>query len=201
MDSRYYVLSEGEQTGPYDLDELTEMDLDVQTRVFSPVTGNWQNACDVPELYDYFTSRGINFPTEDNLASFWWRLLAYLIDCTLLSFVLAIVIEIFASNGITFNMQSYNDLMKLQLCFYVVLIIYNSICEASAMKGTVGKKLCHLVVVDSDGATLGYFTSLFRSLGKALSLYFFCLGFISIFFSEHRQALHDYMARCYVIKL
>ena len=201
MDNGYYILNNGEQEGPFTFEELTAFELDVHTRVQSPLTGVWEDACDIPELYGYFISIGINFPTEDNLATFWWRLLAYVIDLLMLSFIAAIIIQVLAVNKIVVDLTNYNDLLKIDLVLYIVLIVYNTICESTRMKGTLGKKLCGLVVVDVDGVKLTFFNALLRNLGKAVSLYFFGLGFISIFFSEHRQAMHDYFAKTYVVKV
>lgn len=209
MTNDYYILEDGEQKGPFTFDDLTDMGLDIHTRVLSPLADTWQDACDLPEFYRYFESRGMHFPTEDNLASFWWRLLAYIIDFVILYFVSGIIFTILASKGITFKLQSYNDFLKLsasdmlilQSISSVPLIIYNSICEASAMQGSVGKRLCRIVVVDIDGVRLTYSNALLRSIGKAISIAFLFLGFLSIFFSEYRQAMHDYLAKTYVVKL
>ena len=69
------------------------------------------------------------------------------------------------------------------------------------MKGTLGKKLCRLVVVDADGVGLNFFRALTRAFGKIISQQILYLGFFSVLFSEHKQALHDYMAKSYVVKL
>jgi len=218
MNSDYYILEDGEQKGPFTFDELIEMEPDLHTRVLSPNADGWQDACDLPELYDYFLSLGVNFPTEDNLASFWWRLLAYLIDYVILSYVLQFILTILASKGVTFHIPSYSDLsklslndmlktrfmadlLKIQLIANVTLVLYNSILEASGWKGSVGKKICKLIVVDADGMGLSYPNALVRSLGKVFSITIFYVGFLSIFWSEYRQALHDYLAKSYVIKL
>ena len=54
MNSDYYILEDGEQKGPFTFDELIEMEPDLHTRVLSPNADGWQDACDLPELYDYF---------------------------------------------------------------------------------------------------------------------------------------------------
>ncbi len=214
MDNKYYILEDGEQTGPYTFDELTEMELNIHTRVLSPLTGIWEDACDLPELYPYFESQGIYLPTGDNLASFGWRLLAYIIDYVVLSFLIEYVFILLASQGINVQLQAISNidaLMKLspdemkglQVIVLVVLavnVIYNSICEASPMRGSFGKRLCKLVVVDIDGVRLSYLNALLRSIGKALSIFFGYLGFISILFTEHKQAVHDLIAKTYVVK-
>ena len=201
MTDAYYILEDGLQKGPYTFAELIDMGIEIHTRVLSPLADTWQDACDLPELYPYFEAHGINFPTEDNLATFWWRLLAYVVDSIILIIVFEYLIRLMGYYGRNFNINSYRDIAILQLIYSAMLVVYNSICEASAMKGSFGKKLCRLVVVDADGVGLTYLNALVRSLFKVFSIALFYVGFLSIFFSEHRQALHDYVAKSYVVKL
>jgi uncharacterized RDD family membrane protein YckC len=208
MSNGYYILEEGEQKGPFTIDELMEVDIDIHSRILSPLADTWQDACDLPELYAYFEAQGVYFPTGDNLASFWWRLLAFVIDYFILSFLLTFILMLLPSFGINFKIQSYADVFKLsqnekvtlEIVIYITLIIYNSVCEASAMMGSIGKRICKLVVVDIDGQGLSYFKALLRSAGKVVSLFFYGFGFLSIFFTEHHQALHDFLAKTYVVK-
>jgi uncharacterized RDD family membrane protein YckC len=205
----YYILEDGEQLGPYGLDELTRMDLEVYTEVLSSKSETWQTAGDLPELYPYFEAREIYLPTGDNLASFGWRVLAYVIDYVILSFAMNLIFRVLASFGISFNIKSLDDLLNLpilqifllQFITSATLIIYNTICEASAMKGSIGKKLCKLVVVDANGNGQSFGNALLRSAGKAVSIFFVYTGFISIFFTDHKQAMHDFLAKTYVVKI
>ena len=209
MAHEYYILEEGVQQGPYTFHELTAMDLDIHTRVLSPQAENWEDACDLPELYPYFESRGIYLPTGDNLASFGWRFLAWVIDYFLISLLASFIVNALIANGVVHAMSSYATLLKasprelfiVQLSFIIPLIIYNTVCEASPMKGSIGKKLCRLVVVDIDGMGLTFVNALLRSFGKSISVFLLYIGFITIFFTEHKQALHDQLAKTYVVKL
>ncbi|HZY35839.1 MAG TPA: RDD family protein [Mucilaginibacter sp.] len=211
MDDQYYILEDGGQTGPFTLQELIDAGPDIHTRVMSPRENAWRDACDLPELYDYFRGLGIYFPTEDNLASFWIRLGAFIIDIVLVSFLADIIIAILSARGLLpslqalGNMQALNKMpprqfILLQVVLYLTLIVYNTIGEASALEGSLGKRICGLIVVNADGEGISFANALGRSLGKVISLNFWGLGFISIFWSEHRQALHDYLAKTYVIK-
>ena len=208
MGNDYYILEDGEQTGPYTFEELTDLGPDIHTRVLSPNAEGWQDACDLPELYPYFEAQGIYLPTGDNLATFWWRLLAFIIDYFILSFLVGIILIQLPLFGLNIKIQSINDMLKLsenenralELIVCLTLIIYNSICEASAMRGSVGKRIFKLVVVDIDGQGISYLNALLRSIGKVASLFFYGLGFVSILFTEHRQAFHDYIAKTYVVK-
>ena len=208
MTEGYFILEDGDQKGPFTLDELTGKEIDIHSRILSPLADTWQDACDLPELYPYFEAQGIYFPTGDNLASFGWRLLAYVVDYIILSVLMDFILKILALRGITFKIQSYTALLKLpiaelltlQLITSITLVIYNAICEASPMKGSVGKKVFKMVVVDVDGVSQNFLNALLRSIGKAFSIFFFYMGFLSIFFTEHRQALHDLLAKTYVVK-
>lgn len=209
MAHQYYILENNEQSGPFSINEMMQMDLDIYTRILSPLTGTWQDACDLPEFYPYFVSRGIYLPTGDNLASFGWRLLAWIMDYVILTFIASFIFTAMAQRGIVHILRTYDDWVKapktelliMQGIFLATMIIYNAICEASAMRGSFGKRVCKLVVVDINGQRLSFVTVFLRSVGKAISIFVVYLGFVSILFTEHKQALHDMLARTYVVKL
>ena len=211
MDDQYYLQEDGEQTGPYTLDELIERAPDIHTRVLSPGENAWKDACDLPELYDYFRDQGINFPTEDNLASFGLRAGAFIIDFILINFIVDVIVVAMASRGILFSMQYFssmqavskmpaNQMLDLEVFFNAVFLLYNTICEASGMKATFGKRAFGLIVVNADGEGMNLPTAIVRSFGKVVSLFFWGLGFLSALWTEHRQALHDFLAKTYVIR-
>jgi uncharacterized RDD family membrane protein YckC len=208
MESGYYILENGEQKGPFTLHELKELDIENHTSIQSPGDGAWQDACDLPELYPYFEARGVYLPTGDNLASFGWRLLAFIVDYLILSFLVSVVLVASNSFGLNLKVLSYADLLKLssrdrvflEFAVYASLVIYNCICEVSPLKGSIGKRAFKMVVVDVEGISPNFLVALLRSVGKVISLMFYGLGFISIFFTEHRQALHDLLAKTYVVK-
>jgi len=211
MDDQYYILEDGEQTGPFTLEELIEKEPDIHTRVLSPQENAWRDACDLPELYEYFLEQGLHFPTESNLASFWIRLGAFVIDFIILEIIWGLIIAILSFRGLmprignltavdVFNKMTLRQVILLEVVIYFTFIAYNVICDTSAMEGSLGKRICGLIVVNADGEGIGFLNSLGRTLGKLVSINFWGLGFISIFFTEHRQALHDYLAKTYVIK-
>jgi uncharacterized RDD family membrane protein YckC len=200
MVNAYYILDDGEQQGPYTFDELIEMEIDIHTRVLSPLADTWQDACDLPEFYPYFLSQGVYFPTEDNLASFWWRLAAFIIDFFIIVVIMCLGNLILMMKGIVFDRTSPHQISLFEMVLYSVMILYFSIFEASGIKGSIGKKICGLVVVDCDGMGISFPVALLRNLVKPVSFLFFGAGFFIIFFTEHRQALHDFFARTYVVK-
>src|ERR1700761_8823938 len=171
MNNAYYILEDGEQRGPFGFNELVRMELDINTQIMKPTAEDWDYAYNFPELYPYFAERGIYFPTGDNLASFGWRFLAWLLAYVLLSLVLGQVLNYMFLRGVLPPIKN-NDLFSLppsamllmQLVFSVILIAYNTICEASTMKGSIGKRICRIVVVDVNGMGLSFFNALLRSI-------------------------------------
>jgi uncharacterized RDD family membrane protein YckC len=211
----YYILEGNEQSGPYTFQEITLLELDVHTRILSPLADTWQDACDLPEFYPYFEARGIYLPTGDNLASFGWRLLAWFIDYVALSFINNFVLSALISAGFNIKLPTMEQLTKasvtdvmpakdiftLMIILNLVMIIYHAVCEASPMKGSLGKKLCRLVVVDVDGSGLTFVNAFLRNLGKIVSGTVLGIGFLNIIWNEHKQGWHDIFARTYVVKL
>lgn len=59
MNNGYYIAEEGGQRGPFTLDELMELEIDIHSRILSPEAEVWQDACDLPELYPYFEAIGL----------------------------------------------------------------------------------------------------------------------------------------------
>lgn len=212
MDNNYYIIDNEEQKGPFTFKELTDYGPDLRSRILSPLAEGWQDACDLPELYPYFESLGVYLPTGDNLASFGRRLAAFIVDVIILEIFMQYLFVFLASRGINFNIPTYEQMSKLpldqvmhkmmvpQLIWNAILITYYTVCEASGMKASFGKRLFKLVVVDIDGIGLSWINSLIRSFGKAISITILYTGFLSIFFTEHKQALHDYLAKTYVVK-
>src|ERR1700759_326110 len=100
MADQYYILEDGEQSGPFSLDELIDAAPDIHTRVLSTRENSWQDACDLPDLYDYFRGMGVHFPTESNLASPLVRLGAFIIDFILAAIIWEFIVIFLSSRGV-----------------------------------------------------------------------------------------------------
>jgi uncharacterized RDD family membrane protein YckC len=184
------------------------MDLNIHTMVLSPLDEDWQQACDLPEFYEYFERRGYLFPTAANLASFWWRLLAYLLDYVI---IIVIIVIFFTVVSVIINLTGSNQIYTedenatkneslLNVMGGLAMIFYHSICEATALRGGFGKKICRLSVVDANGMRVSFGKALSRNLGKILSSMVIGMGFLNIFWDDHRQGWHDHLAKTYIIK-
>jgi len=204
MSEEYYVLENGEKTGPFSFNELTARGLDVDTSISTPGSDTWQNASYLPEFNEYFEAQGYYFPTEDNIAGFGWRVLAFIIDNILLSFLIVnIHIPGFefprATSMAELSKIPVRSLMLLNLSFGVVFIVYNTVFEASKLRGSIGKMVCRLQVVDEDGKKLTVLKALGRNFGAILSSMIYGLPFLTYFFSEQKQTWYDKLMKAYTI--
>lgn len=206
MEKEYYLLDGDETTGPFTYRQLLQEGLDVHTQLSTSLSNKWQYASEMPEFIDYFKSVGIHFPTGDNLASFGIKAAAFIIDIIILIVPLEFI---FIRMGIitvpasieNFTMPSQQNLIMVQASFCITFLLYNSLFEISKWKGSFGKKVCNLIVVDIDGKSPGFLRALGRNLGAFLSFNFlYGVPFLSMLFSEHRQNWYDSLAKTYVIK-
>ena len=65
---------------------------------------------------------------------------------------------------------------------------------------TVGKMAMRLMVVNQDLAPVDYGTSAAREFSKILSAIILYIGFIMAGFDAQKRALHDRIAKTYVVK-
>jgi uncharacterized RDD family membrane protein YckC len=79
--------------------------------------------------------------------------------------------------------------------------LYNAYFESSEWQATLGKKVMNLVVTDLDGQRLTFGRASGRFFAKIISgLIPFGVGYIMAGFTEKRQALHDMIASCLVLR-
>ena len=122
-----------------------------------------------------------------NKASFGQRLMAYLFDLFIVTFVSFLI-------GMAFQ---YSPIRGLIIAFIFNAIYY--IGFWSSRGATPGKILMKLKVVDENGNIIDGGTACIRFLGYIVSGIVFLLGFIWVAFDQEKQGWHDKMARTYVI--
>ena len=207
MINSYFILKDGEEAGPYTLYELMDTGVEVHTMVLSPLADDWQEACDLPEFHQYFENTGLYFPTADNMAGFWWRLLAYIIDYIInilalgaIGALLAVILPILGISGFFTSDDKTMTKLIINLIALLFTISYNSVCEASPMRGSVGKLLLKISVVDVDGRRITFGKAFSRNIGKIASGIVIGIGYFNILWDDHKQAWHDQWAKTYVIR-
>jgi uncharacterized RDD family membrane protein YckC len=78
--------------------------------------------------------------------------------------------------------------------------LYFALMESSKSQGTVGKLVLKIKVTDYSYQRISFARASGRYFGKFVSNFILLIGYIMAGFTEKKQALHDMMASCYVIK-
>jgi uncharacterized RDD family membrane protein YckC len=151
-------------------------------------------------------------------AGFWLRFVALLIDNVVLGLgaILILIPLIFLTGLRGFlgefhpNSEDMNDVGIFMIIGLVLLVatgslvltwLYHALMESSEWQATVGKKVLGLVVTDMAGQRVSFGRSTGRHFGKMLTnLIPFLIGYIMAGFTLKKQALHDMLAGCLVLR-
>jgi uncharacterized RDD family membrane protein YckC len=87
-----------------------------------------------------------------------------------------------------------------QLTGFLVGWLYFAFMESSSAQGTLGKKLLGMKVIDLTGQPISFGRASGRYFGKIPSALLLGLGYFMQPFTERKQALHDKLAGCLVIR-
>ncbi|WP_345948476.1 MULTISPECIES: RDD family protein [unclassified Mucilaginibacter] len=202
MDNFYVKDNDGEK-GPFTFEELTDGRLEPNDMVRTDFT-SWEKASDILDFAEYFRYEGYYFATETNLASFWIRLLAFIIDHVIVSFLIGFGFVLFADylpfSINTFNIEEPHTRDLVQRIYLITLFVYNLLLCALPLSSTLGQALCRLVIVDGEGRKINPLKAMIRSAAKIFSFLFCGAGFWSVLFMQHKQGIHDMLAKTYVIR-
>jgi uncharacterized RDD family membrane protein YckC len=152
-------------------------------------------------------------------AGFWLRFLAYIIDAIILGvFAIPILIGTAMILGLgTFlgNLphtggdvfaDGFPPLLAeyLSLAGLVILVgtwLYHALLESSEWQATAGKKALGLLVTDLNGARVSFARASGRHFAKIITgLIPLGIGYMLAGFTEKKQALHDMIAGCLVLR-
>ncbi len=168
-------------------------------------------------------TQGVNVEGSVVYAGFWRRFAAFLIDALLISTVMGILYFIFiglfvmvcaiANAG---PIQSGEEpaalvLVGLGAGFGVIILsliisdtvicwLYFALMESSAKQATLGKMALRIVVTDANGQRISFGRATGRHFAKIISRIILRIGFIMAGFTRKKQALHDMMSDCLVVK-
>lgn len=139
-------------------------------------------------------------------AGFWMRVVAYLIDGLLLTPVFA---AFYLALGRPFGLPSalhYGAWASLGgahgwwLGWVVIPWLYFAGCEASVLQATPGKLALGLRVTDEFGRRIGFARATGRFFGKFISGLILDIGYLLAAWTPRKQALHDLLAACCVVR-
>jgi uncharacterized RDD family membrane protein YckC len=139
---------------------------------------------------------------------FWKRLVAGIIDLTIIGVLLFTIWVIIALiyMGITGGMNSpkyqlyisfFGGLIVLTLV--IIPIIYSAYLESSKTQATLGKKLLKFKVINKNQERISLKEGVFRALLKIFSI-MIVIGILIIGFTGKKQGLHDLIVGTYVIE-
>jgi uncharacterized RDD family membrane protein YckC len=151
-------------------------------------------------------------------AGFWLRFVAFLIDgvVALVAFVIlliplfiltgagAVLSKIGSDEDISDNVGAALGIGFILGFIGIILVVswlYYALSESSSWQATLGKKMLNLKVTDMSGQPISFGRASGRYFGKIISgkitLY---IGYMLAGFTEKKQALHDMIASCLVLR-
>jgi len=150
---------------------------------------------------------------SSNYAGFWLRFVAYIIDAILLGVVNFIVLMPFLSmmglSGMMDDPAAVSEGMMIaamgtylmsMFAMFIAGWLYFALMESSSKGATLGKMALSLRVTGMGGERLSFGKATGRYFGKIISGMILCIGYIMAGFTEKKQALHDMMAGCLVVR-
>ena len=142
-------------------------------------------------------------------AGFWLRAVALGFDLVVLCVVVGPTIfePILRKNqvgssvrdALEFYSSGTRQAVALILLLHLILWLYFATFESCRWQATPGKKLLGLAVCDLKGQRVTFGRASARYFGKLLSQ-FFMIGYLMAGFTRRKQALHDLLAGCLVLK-
>jgi uncharacterized RDD family membrane protein YckC len=150
-------------------------------------------------------------------AGFWLRFVAYLIDSAVVgaAFLVVVLVSI-PVFGIGYLQQLVSGLQNSEPDFSPALIfvifdlifaisvatwLYYAFMESSTRQGTLGKMAMGLTVTDMQGQRVSFGRATGRFFAKIITgLVPLFIGYIMAGFTAKRQALHDMIASCLVMR-
>lgn len=161
----------------------------------------------------------IAYATNVTYAGFWLRFVAYLVDGLILGFAIMIVCVpfFFLMGGISLleSLPRYGRerFEPAQLAGFLTIIfalvgvsiivkwLYFAYLESGEKQATWGKQVLGLYVTDLSGSPISFGRASGRFFAKIITgLIPFAIGYIMAGFTERRQALHDMIASCLVLR-
>ena len=148
---------------------------------------------------------------------FWVRFLAYLIDgAVILIGICVVAIPLVFLTGLGAYLSQINPgedwnesgtwaiivvVFLFATASLVVTWLYHALMECSEWQATVGKKALGLVVTDMEGRRVSFWRATGRHFAKIVTnMIPLLIGYIMVGFTDKKQALHDMIAGCLILR-
>jgi uncharacterized RDD family membrane protein YckC len=144
------------------------------------------------------------FLQDVTYAGFWLRLFAYLIDTIIIRVGLYLVWTIVGvntpQNVIESPMEAAGLFSIIALTEVFATMVYAALFVSGSWQATPGKRAVGIKVTNMIGKPISFGNALGREAAKFLSAMIIGIGFLLAAFTERKQALHDMIAGCLVVK-
>ncbi|MGB8474521.1 MAG: RDD family protein [Candidatus Acidiferrum sp.] len=151
-------------------------------------------------------------------AGFWLRFVAYIIDAivSVLAFLILLVPlfvltgagaalgRIISEGDISDDMGAFLGAGFILGFFAIILVVswlYYALSESSSWQATLGKKILNLKVTDMTGQPISFARASGRFFAKIITgMIPLMIGYIMAGFTAKKQAIHDMIASCLVLR-
>lgn len=151
-------------------------------------------------------------------AGFWLRFVAYLIDGLVSGAAfLVLLVPLFILTGagaalskigsgenISDDVAAFMGIGFILGFFGIILVVswlYYALSESSSWQATLGKKILNLKVTDMSGQPISFGRASGRYFAKIITgMIPLMIGYIMAGFTEKKQAIHDMIASCLVLR-
>lgn len=148
-------------------------------------------------------------PFAVTYAGFWLRFVAYIVDSLIISAALLVLMFPFVPVFFHGN-ESLGEPASIPAIFAFIawtsllglggVWLYYALFECSTWQATPGKRILGLYVCDMQGRRISFARATGRYLAKIISAMILYIGFIMAGFTERKQALHDMLTDCLVLR-
>jgi uncharacterized RDD family membrane protein YckC len=159
----------------------------------------------------------ISFAARVEYGGFWLRFVAYLIDSVVMALgIVLVLIPLIFLTGLGALLSQIHPQEELGNAGFFLIIgliflfatvslavtwLYHALMESSEWQATVGKKALGLVVTDMVGHRVSFGRASGRHFAKIVTnMVPAFIGYIMAGFTEKKQALHDMIAGCLILR-
>jgi len=136
-------------------------------------------------------------------AGFWRRGAAMTIDSAIFGIVLMVlmmgILGGSMAGGVSEEVMG-GGVMAINILSMVAMWLYFALMERSAKQPTLGKMMIGVIVTDADGNRISFGRTSGRYFAKIVSAIILMIGYLMAAFTQRKQALHDIMAGCLVVR-
>jgi len=136
-------------------------------------------------------------------AGFWRRLAALILDMlivTIAVFLVGALIGLIAGDSLWLLIVYISYAPLIFLLDGILVWLYFALMESSGKQATLGKIAIEIKVVDLNGNRVSFGRATGRYFAKLVSGLTFSMGYVVAAFTKKKQALHDIMASCLVVR-